>query len=72
MRAYLASFHDEGGRRQAAGLEEPLLCHSCNWVAECRSQRELGRLSPLPPALAAESAVLNHGLESVSLPVLQG
>lgn len=72
MRAYLASFHDEGGRRQAAGLEEPLLCHSCNWVAECRSQRELGRLSPLPPALAAESAVLNHGIESVSLPVLQG
>jgi MoaA/NifB/PqqE/SkfB family radical SAM enzyme len=73
MRAYLASFHDTNGQRAAVRRsDEPLLCHSCNWVAECRSQSELGRLSPLPPALAAESSPFNHGIESVSLPVLQG
>jgi radical SAM protein with 4Fe4S-binding SPASM domain len=69
MRSYFAHFHDEG--RPAPGGKE-LLCQSCNWVADCRAHDDFGRLSPLPPALAVESVGFDHGIETVSLPVLQG
>src|SRR5438105_1853726 len=72
MRAYFAGFHREGQAAEASPSDQPLLCHSCDWVSDCRAHADLGKLSPLPPSFAAESMTLNHGIAPKLLPVLQG